>query len=486
MAAGAPPSQESSGYVSDTSAIGTYSPAAAWGGGGGGWSGPASPGGSPGLSGQHRRSDSGDSAALQQQQRALSTAQHRQVVEQQRQAQAALHHAKRDAQSGKEQVEYLTQVLDHSKQYGRDVEAAIEHLANLLHKKTVECENLRALANENYAPLRNAVRNQFETTLRAEARQQAELRLLQSQIETLITERTKLQHETTSLKALVKELEGAPPHASYNPSDRHLLFNRVAGDLSTSGGGGGDGGTPAPVVSSWNLSSMGYQAPQHPAQRDLMTLLSSIDEPTATKLERAGVFDLLKVVCTRMCTQVKGMPQGHYASLSEVVSQVLRDHRDTTGSGAHNLTTEAGQPVPHVAISDRQRVATLYLANNPNQYDELNMLLGAYAGREGELYQKLKRQYESAEQTADIGAGLRSGGADSRTLGAHDRPDATVEIHARIMVMYRKYNPSKIGSRELNDMLTKYPAELILSSLVEKYGPEPTGDERRALIQSIA
>lgn len=406
-----------------------------------------------------------------------------------RQQQAALSAALREGESSREQVQYLQQVLQSSRQYGQGVEAAIEHLANLLHKKTVECEQLRALANENYAPLRSAVRSQFETSVRQEARQQAELRQLQSQIESLLTERTKMQQEITSLKALNKELEAAPPHASYNPSDKNLLFNRLAGGdgaaasaaaAQNSSRGAADG----PSVTSWNTSNHQVQ-PSVPSQRDFMNVLSSIDDSTALKLERAGLFDMLKVVCARMCTQAKGMPPGHYPNLSDVVAHVLRERRDVANGGPHQIASEAANPVPQVVTSDRQRATNLFLANNPNQFDELNMLLSQYEGRERDLYNKLKAQYESG------GVDL-SAPRDAKTLGAQaNRPgtggtDATTELHARIMIMYRKYNPSKIGSRDLNDLLSKYPPELLLSSLVEKYGPEPTGDERRALIQSIA
>jgi len=403
-----------------------------------------------------------------------------------------LQQALREAQSGKEQVDYLQNVLQNSRQYGRDVEAAIEHLANLLHKKTVECENLRALANENYAPLRNAVRSQFETTVKQEARQQAELRHLQGQIDTLLGERSTLQQEIGSLKSLVKELEGAPPHASYNPADKGLLFNRVtAGDLSDPDHDGGRRGSvaapdaAAATIASWNLGGSGGAAsggaalPGNAGQRELMTLLSSIDETTSVKLDKAGMFDALKVICGRMCTQAKGMPNGQYPNLTSVVSQVLRERRDAAGGGSHALAIEASGPVPQVTTSDRERVSRLFLTNKPDQLDELNMMLANYQGREGELYAKLKAQFERGDK--DVGSLV-----DPRPLEAGDRTDTATELHARIMIMYRKYQPNKIGSRELHDVLAKYPPELILNSLVEKYGPEPTGEERRMLIQGIA
>jgi hypothetical protein len=417
----------------------------------------------------------------------------RQAVAQTRESHAALQKALRDAQSGKEQVDYLQSVLENSRQYGRDVEAAIEHLANLLHKKTIECENLRALANENYAPLRNAVRTQFETTVKQEARQQSELRHLQGQIDSLLGERSQLQQEIGSLKSLVKELEGAPPHASYNPADKNLLFNRMAGDLS--GGGTDDQRAPnygssngnadgAAALASWNLAaSPGAALPGNAAQRELMALLSTIDEVTSTKLDKSGMFDALKVICGRMCTQAKGMPTGHYPPLTEVLSQVLRERRDASGGGAHALQVEASGSIPQVQTSDRQRCTNLFLANRPNDLDDLTMLLATYEGREGELYARLKTEFEQAGG-GDVDGGRRP--ADLKPVDHGDRVDTTTELHARIMIMYRKYQPNKIGSRELNDVLAKYPPELVLNSLVEKYGPEPQGEERRMLIQGIA
>lgn len=380
-----------------------------------------------------------------------------------------------------EQAEFLRNVVQQAQVYGKDIEASIEHLADLLHKKTVECEGLRALAQENYDHVRRSVRSEYEHRIRAEARQQQELRHLQMKIDGMVAERQQHQQEVQSLRALVKELEATPPHAAYNPRDASLFNRYMSAD--------DDGNVKDIGLASWDLKKS--YAPPKGHHRDFINYISTLEPEMAHTLDNAGMFDFVKAVAVQLCTPLHN---GTHPDLATVVTQLIRDRRSF---GNKAISGIAAQSIPTVDYDDRQRVTDLFLANNPAEYQKLNMLLSSYEGRENELYETLREQYSTDADRAEIAKKLintktgsmpnfesQDGSASAFSVGAGSA-DSAVELHARIVLMYKKYNPSKLNGKELNELLGVYAPEVLLAALVEKYGPEPTPAERRQLIKSI-
>jgi hypothetical protein len=392
-----------------------------------------------------------------------------------------------------EEAEFLREVVYQSAKHGKEIEAAIEFLSEQLRKKTVECEGLRSLAQENYDPVRRAVRREYEARVSSESRQQHQQRALMTRIEELQAERQTLQQEVQSLKALVNELERQPPPSNYNEFDSSL-FNRVAysnggddhDDQQKNSSSSKSKGAKDDPNASWNLGNGGsiLNAPKHQTQRDVLSGLSGIDSDVAKALEAGQVFDFVKALLVRMCTR---LPNGAFPDLTGVITSLLRERRADPNSLARN----AAQPIPVAEVSDRQRVTQLYLANNPGQLQQLEMLLSQYQGREGELYEILRDRFYSEDGKAAVANALGTNKpVISSTLDASGRPqaistDPATELHARIMLMYKKYNPAKLASKDLNVMLSKYPPEILLSALVEKYGPEPSPAEKRELLRSL-
>jgi hypothetical protein len=373
------------------------------------------------------------------------------------------------------EARFLRQVVQQAHTYGRDIEASIEHLSDLLRKKTVECEGLRSLAQENYDPLRRAVRREYEARMQMEARQAQEIRHYHRRVEELQSEKLALFQEVKSLRALVQELERTPPPSAYNEND-NSLFNRVAY-------GSEGGGSPAGIAASWKAGQEGVSAPTATSQRDLITVLCSLQPEVADALASVGMFDFVKAALVRLCTRLQ---TGAYLDLSACVTQLLREHRaDPTV-----LTRIAGAHVPLASTSDRQRVTQLFLANNPGQIQQLEALLAQYNGREAELFEALREHGGSHPALAKGGAAAP--GAPLMAPGTHivlnataPGADPSVELHARIVLMYRKYNPAKLAGRDLNALLGKYPPEVLLTALIEKYGPEPTQAEKRELLRGM-
>mgnify|MGYP001577601409 FL=1 len=397
-----------------------------------------------------------------------------------------------------EQVEYLKQVIQQAKVYGRDIEGAVEHLADLLTKKTLECEGLRALASENYSSVRQAVQTEYQLRVRAEVRQEQEIRTMQSKCETMSIEKQRLENEVAALRALVKELEATPPHAPYNPKDSSL-FNRVLAGTK-------DGSALASTTSSWNMPT-GDGAPPEGNRMDLINYLWNIEPSAADQLDSAGVFDFLRLVACRCCQPLPGS-NGLYPELNNVVTQVLRERREAgTGlpTGAQRVELEDGIPV--VNTTEKRKCIQLWRANKPNAADTrtLEILLSQYSGREAELYAVLQKEFAADDAKRDAALSMLaqkgltsraradagqspsaiSSASNALAAGGPGGADNTAELHGRIILMYRKYNPAKISGKELSELLIKYPPEVLLSSLIDKYGPEPTAKERRELIKQI-
>ena len=389
-----------------------------------------------------------------------------------------------------EESEFLREVVYQSQRHGRDIEQAIEYLSDQLRKKTVECEGLRTLAQENYDPVRRAVRREYEARVQSETRQQAQQRELTGRIEELQAERQTLQQEVASLKTLVGELERQAPPSNYSEFDGSL-FNRVgyANDddqqqqhQNRTTTGGKENNDPS---NSWSLTAGGsvLNAPKNQTQRDVLAGLSGIDADVAKALESAQVFDFVKALMVRMCTR---LPNGSFPDLTSVVTSLLRERRHDPNS----LARAANQPIPVAEVSDRQRVTQLYLANNPGQLQQLEMLLSQYQGKEGELYETLRDRFYSDDGKRAVAQNITGSTPVISSTSDAARPqaistDPATELHARIMLMYKKYNPAKLASKDLNTLLSKYPPEILLSALIEKFGPEPNQAEKRELLRSL-
>lgn len=421
-----------------------------------------------------------------------------------------------DGSYSESQVQQLLQVIEATQRYGKEIEQSVEELAELLRRKTIECDGLRQIAQENYDPLRHAVRNEYNSRVKQESRHSQEQRALQHQIETLKLDRTKLQQELDSLRKLVQELQSVPPAVPFNPQSDTLL-NRMLREGGTGtlgdpyaatargGGGGGpprtltgalDGSASAQIAETMYLT--GDRSMTSPEQRDFVNYIMSLGPDNAKALHNSGALDLVKVVCRRLC---QTLPDGTYPDLGTTAGDVLRDLRN----GA-NLGAEASQPLRAIQPSWRQRCTQLFLANRPGQGRDLAALLDEYSGREEELYRRLKTELEadyapnfevtdgsptgvmqplsqrlnSYQNAMDAKAGAQSIQATQKNTSVEDR-----ELHARCLIMYRKYNPSKATSKEVQDMFRKYPPEVLLAALIEKYGPEPTAAERKFLVRSL-
>jgi hypothetical protein len=362
-----------------------------------------------------------------------------------------------------EQSQYLASVVEQSRRYGQDIERSVEELAALLEKKTLECESLRVIASENYNGLRSAVRSEYEARLKAETRQQQELRSLQSRVDALQAERNQLVAELENLREVLQKYESAPPAAPYSSNDGSL-FNRVL-----------TGETNPKASTSWSVQPREY-VPEG-SQRELIQFVNNLEREHASALHAAGVFDFLKVVMQRLCTP---LPNGTFSDLSTVVGRVLRERREVGHAG---LEKEASFPVPTLEADPHQVAVALFLQDHPGKHALLQQQLDLYKGREHELYEKIHREHQLRQEALDE---VSRGTESSRVLGKpqlDDPSSRTLEINARIVLMYRKYNPSKLVGKELNDLLAKYPPEVLLSALVEKYGPEPSAAERRELIR---
>jgi hypothetical protein len=420
-----------------------------------------------------------------------------------------------DGSYSETQVQQLLQVIESTQRYGKEIEQSVEELAELLRRKTIECDGLRQIAQENYDPLRHAVRNEYNSRVKQESRHAQEQRALQRQIETLKLDRTKLQQELDSLRKLVQELQSVPPAVQFDPQSDTLL-NRMFRDGSTGtlgdpyaatmrGGsrplpstltGALDGSASAQIAETMYMS--GEKAMTSPEQRDFVNYIMSLGPDNAKALHNSGALDLVKVVCRRLC---QALPDGSYPDLGSTAGDVLRDLRN----GA-NLGYEASQPLRALQPSWRQRCTQLFLANRPGQGRDLAALLDEHSGREEELYRRLKSEFEadhppnfedvegsptgtmqplsqrlnSYQNAMDAKAGAQSIQATQKNTSVEDR-----ELHARCLIMYRKYNPSKATSKEVQDMFRKYPPDVLLAALIEKYGPEPTASERKYLVRSL-
>lgn len=394
------------------------------------------------------------------------------------------------------QVKQLLDVIDASQRYGREIEQSVEELAELLRKKTVECDGLRALAQENHDPLRRAVRQEYDARIKQESRHTQEQRKLMQQIETLKNERTQMQQELESLRQLLKELQSVPPAIDYNRNSNSLLNHMLRSDVDPNNL---DGARSSLQDAIRGVSTASWMMPTDPAmllpaQRDFINYLTSLPPAHARTLQASGVFQFMRLLCRRLCAP---LPDGTFPELGIVVGELLREIR----SGG-DIAAQADAPIPTLQPSWRQKVTQLYLANYPMNGQQLALLLDEYQGREEELFKQIKKDVEAqnapafdevddtSSQSIQQRLGYRSAleakvGASTIQPNARTNSVEERELHARCIIMYKKYNPSKAMSREVQEMLRKYPPEVLLAALVEKYGPEPTAVERKHLVRSL-
>jgi hypothetical protein len=199
------------------------------------------------------------------------------------------------------------------------------------------------------------------------------------------------------------------------------------------------------------------------------------------------------------------LANGTRPDIGVVTGELLRHLR----SGS-DFAAEAMVPIPAAEVSTTEKIVSLFLANNPLMFKELQQLLKRFDGREEELYALLSREYSDAGNerhyaqqdklfspgeeplwSAPAGAASFRQSQLSKLGAAQIAPqDKTVtidqrEMHARCVVMYKKYNPAKANSKEFTEMLRKYTPEVVLEALIERYGPEPSVEEQRSLIRNL-
>jgi hypothetical protein len=417
-----------------------------------------------------------------------------------------------------QQVQELLLVIESSQQHGKEIEQAVVQLAELLRNKTAECEGLRSLASDTYGPLRHAVRQEYDLRLKAESRHALETRKVTMANEELRGENFELRTELAHVRRQLEELRQVPKQLDFN-KDSQSVFARMMRDGLPE---------PSPAESTPALHRLMAAEATTPALRDFLGFMARMGVPHARAFHERQWFSVLKVLVLRLCSGesvVSATPTGpstsiKYPELEVVMAGVVRDVRS---SSAAAIEMEASRPIPTASRTPKEMVSDLYLANNPQKQRECDQLLLRFAGREEELYLQLKRAYgapvfddfdadnENVAVSSDgSGEGPRSMRSLSMSALAASRlkamgsprssvmmgsaaaggqpklsPTELKEMHARCVIMYKKYNPAKANSRDFSEMLKKYTPDVLLRALVEKYGPEPSAEERREIIRQL-
>ena len=321
--------------------------------------------------------------------------------------------------------------------------------------------------------------------------QVVEYKHLVSQLEALRNERTQMQTDLVALRTLVAEL------------------SRVPQAVETSYAAGGAGGRRRQLIdpqmeglvtsptASWNI---GKTSVTNSEQRDLINCLQYLTTDDAKPLQQ-GTLHFLRVLARRL---VLPLPNGTRPEIGITVGEVLRELRR-----GQDLADEALLPMPTAETTLTERIVSLFLANNPFSYGELQKLLAKFEGREDELYKLLQKEYGDMTQKLEEEQQQRYQNPEDDPLWSPAQPSSfrqsqlaklgtsqinpinksvsidQREMHARCVIMYKKYNPAKANSRDFNELLKKYTPEVVLAALVEKYGPEPTLNERRQLVKEM-
>lgn len=423
-----------------------------------------------------------------------------------------------------EDINELLKVIEVSNQYGKEIERSVEELATLLQKKTIECEGLRKLAAENHSSLAEAVKNEYNSRVRVETKQSNEIHDLQNKIASMRSEKDDLQREVETLRMMVAQLKATPASLTDREVHANSLFNRLAKGIDKK---------PTAedhMLSTWNLPRPSQLTP---TQRDLVNFVGNISSDVARSLQAAGSFDFLTVLCQRLCTPVNDKGDV-YPEMGATIGELLRELRLDVANGAvaisgnpadNFLSAVNGQrlsiaqqaasaTIPLVKKSARMRVIDLFLANNPQDYTqpnkvtELNKLLEDNEGKEEELYERLLAEYRKKDPSGSFlnrlppnnyvyqppqtpqNATVPVPSASFKPAAFNGSDDigtaAESELHVRVALMYKKYNPNKLQTKEYKELVAKYPPETLLRALIQRYGPEPTPAERRQLVRIIS
>lgn len=119
----------------------------------------------------------------------------------------------------------------------------------------------------------------------------------------------------------------------------------------------------------------------------------------------------------------------------------------------------------------RVRVSRMYRRYNPKKVSEVDTVIAKYAGRQDELMEMLVNKYGEEEYFTEAEL-------DQEIDGPRIHP----VMRERIVRMYHKYNPSKLGELE-EVILPKYigKEEELIAGLCAKYGPEPAWGEGNSI-----
>jgi hypothetical protein len=129
--------------------------------------------------------------------------------------------------------------------------------------------------------------------------------------------------------------------------------------------------------------------------------------------------------------------------------------------------------------SYRDRVAAMYAKYAPDKVSTVDKTMEKYAGAEEQLIDALVKKYgpEPAAGSSSTAA-LESTTSQMFSATASSMSSMNLTYRERVMSMYQKYQPDKVGS--VDKTLEKYAGneDALIEALVKKYGPEP--DESRA------
>ena len=163
-------------------------------------------------------------------------------------------------------------------------------------------------------------------------------------------------------------------------------------------------------------------------------------------------------------------------------------------AAAHAASPAAGTPAP---LSYKERVVAIYQKYDPTKVGQADATLDKYKGKEEQVISALVKKY-GPEPVAAVGT---DAGHPASPTTAHaaptppstPRPSSGRTYKERVVAIYQKYDPSKVGQADATLDKYKGKEEQVISALVKKYGPEPAAsgpstprDESPAAAQSPA
>jgi hypothetical protein len=410
-----------------------------------------------------------------------------------------------DGRFTEENVAELRRMISEATVYSQQVASSVIALEQQISQKQTEIERIKKTRASGGGGGSSATFARAKQEREADAvvttPQMVEYLALRQQLESIRNEQAQMQVDVAALRALVAEL-----HPATTAATASAVPHPDGGDDGTAGGGSGTATRRLRVnpatheiltspTASWNI---GRAAVTNSEQRDLIACLQYLPAADAKPLQQ-GTLHFLRVLARRL---VLPLPNGTRPDIGICTGEVLRLLRS-----GHDLAAEAMLPIPTAEMTITEKIVSLFLANNTFSYGELQQLLAKYENREEELYKILQKEYSDStgkyvEEQRHFAAGeeplwapapapsfrqsqLAKMGTSqitpiNKTVSIDQR-----EMHARCVIMYKKYNPAKANSRDFSEMLKKYTPEVILDALVEKYGPEPSVAERRQLIKDM-